>query len=78
MAMTCVDQTMVRRGRRLAVLLSAPVDFVRSLASLSWQRHERIEDLSDHVLRDIGFADGRETEAGMRRAAERWVSIDRF
>ena len=37
-----------------------------------------IAHLSPHMLRDIGFADGRATEAGMRRASERRLEIDRF
>jgi len=69
---------MVRRDRRLAVFLSALAAFAGTFAFSSRWRDERIEDLNDHMLRDIGFADGRATEAAMRRAAERRGGFDRF
>lgn len=76
--MTCVDHTMVRRDRWRAAFLSAPVVFAAIRASfISW-RAGRVEDLNEHMLRDIGLADGRATEAGMRRAAERRCELDRF
>ncbi|MBS1183454.1 MAG: hypothetical protein H6Q99_3334 [Proteobacteria bacterium] len=78
MAMTCVDQTMVRRDRRITVFLPVSAVFARAFATFSWRRDESIEDFNDHKLRDIGFADGRATEAGMRRAAERRGGFDRF
>ena len=78
MTMTCVDHSMVRRGPVRAAFLSVPATFTGLLAVLAWWRSENIEDLSDHMLRDIGFADGRATEAGMRRASERRLEIDRF
>lgn len=69
---------MIRRDRRLAVFLSVSVAFARTFASFSWWQGESIEDFNDHKLRDIGFTDGRVTEAGMRRAAERRGGFDRF
>lgn len=76
--MTCVDHTMVRRGPGRAVLLSAPAMLAGAFAALARWRGDNIQDLDEHMLRDIGLIDGRATEAGMQRAAERWCELDRF
>lgn len=78
MTMTCVDQTMIRRGRWRAVVLPAFAAFVRSLTPRSRRREGRVGDLNDYMLRDIGFFDGRSTEAAMRRAAEQLDGMERF
>lgn len=78
MTMTCVDQPMVRRGRRRAAFVSILGQFVHALPILSRRRHGPVEDLNDHMLRDIGFLDGRATEASMRRAAECRGGLDQF
>lgn len=78
MTMTCVDQTMIRRGRWRAVALSGFAALVGTFASRSRRREGKVEDLSDDMLRDIGFFDGRATEAAMRRAAEQLEGMERF
>ena len=78
MTMTCVDQTMIRRDRWRAVLPSFFIGFARLFAPFSWWRNGWVEDLNDHMLRDIGFFDGRATEAAMRRMAERQGGMDQF
>jgi hypothetical protein len=69
---------MVRRDRRRAAFRSALAELIANLAAFSWWRHGRVEDLNDHMLRDIGFFDGRATEAAMRRAAGYLDGSDRF
>ncbi len=76
--MTCVDQTMIRRDGWRAGFAAALVEFASRFAPFSWWRHERVEDLNDHMLRDIGFSDGRVTEAAMRRAAGCRGGLDQF
>ncbi|PKR88820.1 hypothetical protein CXZ10_11915 [Pleomorphomonas diazotrophica] len=76
--MTCVDHTVVRRGLGRAVFLSAPAVLAGAFAALARWRGANIEDLNEHMLRDIGVMDGRATEAGMRRAADRRYELDRF
>ncbi len=78
MTMTCVDQTMIRRGRWRAVVLPAFAAFVGSFALRSRRREGKVGELNDYMLRDIGFLDGRQTEAAMRRAAEQLDGIERF
>lgn len=69
MTMTCVDHTMVRRDRSRVGFISAFAEFAGFLGRFSRRRKGKVEDLNDHMLRDIGFFDGRTTEAAMRRAA---------
>lgn len=69
---------MVRRDRWRVGLLSASAALADMLAPLAWWRGQRLDEFSDHMLRDIGFIDGRMTEAGMRRAADRHGGFDRF
>lgn len=76
--MTCVDQTMIRRDGWRAGFAAALAELARRLAPFSWWRHGRVEDLNDHMLRDIGFSDGRVTEAAMRQAAGRRGGMDQF
>ena len=78
MTMTCVDHTMIRRDRSRVGFAAAFVEFVSVLRTISWRRKIGVEDLNDHMLRDIGFFDGRATEAAMRRAAERCGGMDQF
>lgn len=76
--MTCVDHSMVRRGPGRAVFLSVPAVLAGAFVALARRRGGNIQDLNEHMLRDIGFMDGRATEAGMRRVAERHCELDRF
>ena len=69
---------MVRRDRWRAALPSVLTVFSGIFTSFSWWRNGWVEDLNDHMLRDIGFFDGRATEAAMRRAADRRGGMDRF
>ena len=78
MTMTCVDQSMVRRDRWRAAFPSVFTGFSRILVSYTWWRHGKVEDLNDHMLRDIGFFDGRATEAAMRQAADFRGGMDCF
>jgi len=78
MTMTCVDQTMIRRGRWRAVVLPAFAAVVGSFVPRSRRREGKVGDLNDHMLRDIGFFDGRATEAAMRRAVEHPGGMVRF
>ena len=76
--MTCVDHTMVRRDRWRASVLSTLPLLAGMVLSLSRWRRGRIEDLNEHMLRDIGFVDGRATEADMRKRADSRYEFDRF
>ena len=76
--MTCVDHTMVRRDRWRASVLSILPLLSGMVVSLRRWRTGKIEDLNEHMLRDIGFADGRATDAGMRKRAECRCGFDRF
>ncbi|WP_370674894.1 hypothetical protein [Pleomorphomonas sp. PLEO] len=78
MTMTCLDQSMVRRDRWRAGFPSVFTGLVGSFTSFCRWRNGRVEDLNDHMLRDIGFFDGRSTEAAMRRAAEHQGGMDQF
>ena len=76
--MTCLDHTMIRRERSRAGLVAAFAEFVLALGIVARWRRGRVEDLNDHMLRDIGFFDGRATEAAMRRAANCRDAPDQF
>ena len=76
--MTCVDHTMVRRDHWRASVLSTLPLLAGMVLSLSRWRTGQIEDLNEHMLRDIGFVDGRATEAGMRKRADSRYEFDRF
>ncbi|WP_156899435.1 hypothetical protein [Pleomorphomonas koreensis] len=76
--MTCVDRSEIRRGRPLAGFSAAFAAVLAVLRLPFAARAGDVDDLDDHMLRDIGFRDGRVTAASMRRVAERWVEIDRF
>ncbi|PIO98745.1 hypothetical protein CJ014_13665 [Pleomorphomonas carboxyditropha] len=76
--MTCVDQPMVRRHRGRAIFLPLLAALADSFGSFQRWRNGKVEDLNDHMLRDIGLADGRATEAAMRRAAGHRGGMDRF
>lgn len=78
MTMTCVDQPVIRRGRRRAGFVSAFAEFLGSLRISARGKSGKVEDLNHHMLRDIGFFDGRASEASMRRAAERSGGMDQF
>lgn len=76
--MTCVDRSEIRRGRPLAGFSAAFAAVLAALRSPFVARVGDVDNLDDHMLRDIGFRDGRVTAGSMRRAAERPLEIDRF
>lgn len=76
--MTCLDQSMVRRGRSRVGFVSALAEYVVRLSVFPRWRRGRVEDLNDYMLRDIGYIDGRTTEAAMRRAANCREGVDQF
>ncbi|WP_284540574.1 hypothetical protein [Pleomorphomonas sp. T1.2MG-36] len=76
--MTCLDPPMIRRGSWRASILSILPLLAGLGFSLRRWRTGKIEDLNEHMLRDIGFTGGRATEAGMRERAERRCEFDRF
>lgn len=78
MTMTCLDQPMVRRDRYRAVFPSVFATLWRGLVTRFRRRGRSLEDFSEHMLRDVGFLDGRVTEAAMRRAAGHQGGLDRF
>ncbi len=76
--MTCLDHTMIRRERSRAGFVAVLAEFAAALSIFARRRRGRVEDLNDYMLRDIGFFDGRVTEAAMRRAANCRDDLDRF
>lgn len=76
--MTCLDQTMVRRGRSRVGFVSVFAELAAAMGIFARWRRGRVEDLNDYMLRDIGYIDGRTTEAAMRRAANCREGVDQF
>jgi hypothetical protein len=78
MTMTCVDRSEIRRGRPLAGFSAAIAAVLAALRPPFVARVGDVDNLDDHMLRDIGFRDGRVTADSMRRASVRRLEIDRF
>ena len=76
--MTCVDRSEIRRGRPFAGFSAAFAAVLAALRPPFVARVGDVDNLDDHMLRDIGFRDGRATADSMRQASERRPEIDRF
>lgn len=76
--MTCLDQPMVRRGRSRVGFVSVIAEHVIILGTFLRRRRGKVKDLNEYMLRDVGFSDGRLTEAAMRRAANCREGVEQF
>jgi len=64
--MTCADQTMIRRAPSRARIFAAIARAAALLRVVARPLIGRVEDLNDHMRRDVGLSDGRRTEERMR------------
>lgn len=65
--MTCADQTLIRRAPPRAGLLATFRRIARMLRRLTLPFVGDVDNLNDHMLRDVGLCDGHRTEEHMRR-----------
>jgi hypothetical protein len=76
--MTCADQTMIRRAQSRAGILAIVPRIGGLLRLLVRPLVGRVDDLNDHMLRDVGLCDGRRTEERMRSDLVRGQPFDQL